>query len=141
MSDNNSNIVDVDPFSSNGSFSISEKEAERRANEVRPTYEPYRNITFIKEIQQKLGPDWKKSYKPHQILRAGLTMDKLEAIKAKLRQLVPLSTALRAEGFTAEAEQVLYQMKDRQPYRYVFAEFEKALAEGEAAAIDRLNNP
>ncbi len=104
---------------------------------INPTAPPE---TFLAEIAHRLGPDWKKTFSPRQLIRKGITMEKLNSVCARLRQLVPLSTALRAEGFTEEAETLLFSLRDRQPYKYCFTEFDKALAEGEANAIARLNH-
>jgi|ERR1035437_259925 hypothetical protein len=95
---------------------------------------------LLESIEAALGPNWRKARK-----LKGLPQDfdltSVEGICLDLRSLVPLDTSLTAAGLTKSSIEFLHRHRKIEPYKYMFEQFDKALAAGEVAALKRLSDP
>jgi hypothetical protein len=94
---------------------------------------------LIKDLDNTLGPDWRRTVKKVS-LPTQFALADIEKIEANLRLLIPLTTCLKVAGLGQTSIDLVYRYKDKQPYKYIFERFDKATAEGEAAAITKLNS-
>ena len=99
--------------------------------------------TLAAELDVLLGPNWRTPIQQKKDIRScdALDLAMLKRIEANVRLLVPLDTALKAEGFTSAQIEYLHKFKKKQPFKYAFSIWESALAQGEIEALRIISSP